>query len=86
MQVCTVKHTKSDSKSANHTAIRQSPYYHNCKLLSPDGSLLAIVDRKKLDWYSERNLGGKDNDDGKSGIKTLIDHLYHGLLILCRNC
>lgn len=50
---------KTDGKTASHMAVRQSPYYHNCKLLSPDGSLLAIVDRKKLDWYSQRDLGGK---------------------------
>ena len=52
------KHTKNVSKSASHMAVRRSPYYHNCKLLSPDGSLLATVDRSKLDWYSQRGLGG----------------------------
>ena len=61
MQTPAVKavHFKADSKPAGHMVVRQSPYYHNCKLLSPDGSLLAIVDRKKLDWYSQRDLGGK---------------------------
>ena len=52
-------HSNSVSKPASLMAVRQTPYYHNCKLLSPDGTLLAIVDQKKLDWYSQRALGGK---------------------------
>ena len=69
-------------------AVRQSPYYHNCKLLSPDGSLLAIVDRKKLDWYAERNLGGKITlsiimvNQGKTSIITCIMDFS----FFCRNC
>ena len=52
-------HGNSVNKPASLMAVRQTPYYHNCKLLSPDGTLLAIVDQKKLDWYSQRALGGK---------------------------
>ena len=52
-------HNNSVNKPASQMAVRQTPYYHNCKLLSPDGTLLAIVDRKKLDWYSQRALGGE---------------------------
>ena len=35
---------------------RQSPLYHNCQLLAPDGSLLSTVDKKKVEWYLQRGL------------------------------
>lgn len=67
-QIPTVKaaHVKAGSKPSANMVVRQSPYYHNCKLLSPDGSLLAIVDRKKLDWYTQRDLGGRMNRNQKN--------------------
>lgn len=38
---------------------RQSPLYHNCQLLAPDGSLLSTVDKKKVEWYLQRGLASK---------------------------
>ena len=50
--------SKVDDKPHHNQLVCQQPYYHNCRLLAPDGTLLSIVSRKKLDWYLERNLGG----------------------------
>ena len=40
---------------------RQSPLYHNCQLLAPDGSLLSTVDKKKVEWYLQRGLASKSH-------------------------
>ena len=50
--------SKVDDKPHHNQLVCQQPYYHNCRLLAPDGTLLSIVSRKKLDWYLERDLGG----------------------------
>lgn len=39
--------------------IRQSPLYHNCQLIAPDGTLLSTVDIKKVEWYLSKGLGGE---------------------------
>ena len=39
---------------------RQTPLYHNCQLLAPDGTLLSVVDHKKIQWYRDRHLGSKE--------------------------
>lgn len=41
-------------------SVRQTPLYHNCQLLAPDGTLLSTVDRKKVEWYLSKGLGGID--------------------------
>lgn len=41
----------------------KKPVYENCKLLAPDGFCLANCDRKKAEWYVERNLGTVVNED-----------------------
>jgi hypothetical protein len=35
---------------------RKQPIYGNCKILSPDGILLCRTQRKRTDWYTDRNL------------------------------
>ena len=40
-------------------SVRQTPLYHNCQLIAPDGTLLSTVDMKKVDWYLSKKLGGK---------------------------
>ncbi|XP_026694356.2 exonuclease 3'-5' domain-containing protein 2-like isoform X1 [Ciona intestinalis] len=35
---------------------RKQPLYDNCKLQAPDGQLLATCDRKKANWYIEKEL------------------------------
>lgn len=52
------------NQSCNHQTrttaynLRQTPLYHNCQLLSPDGTLLSTVDIKKVEWYLDKGLGG----------------------------
>ena len=40
-------------------SVRQTPLYHNCRLLAPDGSLLSVMDHKKIQWYLDRHLGSE---------------------------
>jgi hypothetical protein len=37
---------------------RRTRLYHNCKLLAPDGQLLSTIDKRKLEWYLQKGLGG----------------------------
>ena len=37
--------------------VRKSPLYMNCMLAAPDGSRLCTLDRKKADWYIEKEIG-----------------------------
>lgn len=39
--------------------VRKTPLYDNCRLLAPDGSLLSVVDHKKIQWYLGRHLGSE---------------------------
>lgn len=34
----------------------KSPVYHNCRIYANDGRLLCYCDRRKLEWYVQRNL------------------------------
>ncbi|XP_058058316.1 exonuclease 3'-5' domain-containing protein 2 [Anopheles bellator] len=36
---------------------RTKPLYHNCLLEAPDGELLCTCDRRKAEWYVQRELG-----------------------------
>ena len=56
----------SSSKSKGRTSMkrlskaykpRQKIMYHNCRLLSPDGTLLATIDKNKAEWYLGKDLG-----------------------------
>ena len=55
------KKTSSDSNltkiSDNSIPIRKTPLYHNCLLIAPDGCLLCTCDKKKAEWYVNKNLG-----------------------------
>ncbi|KAL3635438.1 hypothetical protein CASFOL_019985 [Castilleja foliolosa] len=41
----------------------KSPVYHNCKIYANDGRLLCYCDRRKLEWYVNRNLAKLVEDD-----------------------
>ncbi|XP_027170056.1 protein RRP6-like 3 [Coffea eugenioides] len=41
----------------------KSPVYHNCRIFANDGRLLCYCDRKKLDWYLNRDLARLVEDD-----------------------
>ncbi|KAL9145069.1 hypothetical protein ABFS82_13G015000 [Erythranthe guttata] len=41
----------------------KSPVYHNCKIYANDGRLLCYCDRRKLEWYVNRNLAKPVEDD-----------------------
>lgn len=43
--------------SSKNGATRKSPLYKNCILTAPDGSRLRCLDRKKADWYIDKELG-----------------------------
>ncbi|XP_052890506.1 exonuclease 3'-5' domain-containing protein 2 [Anopheles moucheti] len=36
---------------------RSKPLYHNCLMQAPDGELLCTCDRRKAEWYVQRELG-----------------------------
>lgn len=44
----------------------KSPVYHNCKIYADDGRLLCYCDRRKLEWYLNRNLAKLVEDDPPS--------------------
>ena len=55
------KKTSSDSNlkqiSESSFPTRKTPLYHNCLLIAPDGCLLCTCDKKKAEWYVNKNLG-----------------------------
>ena len=52
---CTTE--KSLIKPYKRGTVRKSPLYMNCMLAAPDGSRLCTLDRKKADWYIEKEIG-----------------------------
>eukprot|EP00761_Pharyngomonas_kirbyi_P008090 gb/GECH01008101.1/.p1 GENE.gb/GECH01008101.1/~~gb/GECH01008101.1/.p1 ORF type:complete len:331 (+),score=80.79 gb/GECH01008101.1/:1-993(+) len=46
---------KTHHQSPPHATLTK-PLYENCSILSPDGTLMARVGKKKLEWYLNRNL------------------------------
>ncbi|XP_051125461.1 protein RRP6-like 3 isoform X2 [Andrographis paniculata] len=44
----------------------KSPVYHNCKIYANDGRLLCYCDRRKLEWYINRNLAKLVEEDPPS--------------------
>ena len=55
------KKTSSDKNltkiSSPSIPSRKTPLYHNCLLTAPDGCLLCTCDRKKAEWYVNKDLG-----------------------------
>ncbi|CAM0906038.1 unnamed protein product [Alopecurus aequalis] len=50
----------------------KSPVYHNCRIYASDGRLLCYCDRKKLEWYIQRDLA-KLVEDNPPGIMLLFE-------------
>ncbi|KAL6840624.1 hypothetical protein ACP4OV_029488 [Aristida adscensionis] len=50
----------------------KSPVYHNCRTYASDGRLLCYCDRKKLEWYTQRNLA-KLIEDNPPAIMLLFE-------------
>lgn len=50
----------------------KSPVYHNCRIYAGDGRLLCYCDRKKLEWYVQRNLA-KLIEDSPPAIMLLFE-------------
>uniref|UniRef100_A0A0D9WZE4 HRDC domain-containing protein n=1 Tax=Leersia perrieri TaxID=77586 RepID=A0A0D9WZE4_9ORYZ len=50
----------------------KSPVYHNCRIYASDGRLLCYCDRKKLEWYIQRNLA-KLIEDNPPAIMLLFE-------------
>ena len=48
---------KTSIKPYKRGTVRKSPLYMNCMLAAPDGSRLCTLDRKKADWYIEKEIG-----------------------------
>uniref|UniRef100_A0A1I8M6E0 Exonuclease 3'-5' domain-containing protein 2 n=1 Tax=Musca domestica TaxID=7370 RepID=A0A1I8M6E0_MUSDO len=61
------KRTESDVKKMQlrkyTTSSRSKVLYDNCLLEAPDGELLCTIDKRKAQWYVERNLGSEVNSD-----------------------
>lgn len=54
---------KVKDKETRAYVLRQRPLYYNCYLLAPDGESLCTCDIKKAEWYIEKGLADKVNDD-----------------------
>ncbi|KAI3457347.1 hypothetical protein Pfo_014010 [Paulownia fortunei] len=50
----------------------KSPVYHNCKIYANDGRLLCYCDRRKLEWYLNRDLA-KLIEDNPPSIMLLFE-------------
>lgn len=50
-------------KETRAYVLRQRPLYYNCYLIAPDGESLCTCDIKKAEWYIEKGLADKVNDD-----------------------
>ncbi|XP_050901257.1 protein RRP6-like 3 isoform X3 [Lathyrus oleraceus] len=50
----------------------KSPVYHNCRIFANDGRLLCYCDRKKLEWYLNRDLA-KLVEEEPPGIMLLFE-------------
>jgi hypothetical protein len=53
------RRTKQSRTVSSHT----KRLYENCKMLSPDGKLIATTDRRKMDWYLTRGLAKLEAED-----------------------
>lgn len=71
------RHAKHDGKkSSRELFVRKfsckSPVYHNCRIYANDGRLLCYCDRRKLEWYVQRNLA-KLVDENPPAIMLLFE-------------
>ncbi|XP_020095503.1 protein RRP6-like 3 isoform X2 [Ananas comosus] len=62
------KLTPTNNKKASRELFIQkfsckSPVYHNCRIYATDGRLLCYCDRRKLEWYLQRNLAKMVEED-----------------------
>lgn len=56
-----------------HRMISNKPLYENCKLYAPDNTLLCTCDKKKIEWYLNKNLAlPVEQPDGKPIAAKLI--------------
>ncbi|XAR55382.1 Ribonuclease D [Bertholletia excelsa] len=71
------KNRKQAGKKASRELFVQkfsckSPVYHNCRIYANDGRLLCYCDRRKLEWYLQRNLA-KLVDENPPAIMLLFE-------------
>ncbi|KAF7015520.1 hypothetical protein CFC21_029346 [Triticum aestivum] len=68
--------TPPNKKASRESFIKKfsckSPVYHNCRIYASDGRLLCYCDRKKLEWYIQRDLA-KLVEDNPPGIMLLFE-------------
>ncbi|GAB2256784.1 hypothetical protein Droror1_Dr00022843 [Drosera rotundifolia] len=72
-----VKNAKKVGKKASREMFAQkfsckSPVYHNCRIYANDGRLLCYCDRRKLEWYLQRDLAKLVEED-PPGIMLLFE-------------
>ncbi|KAL9259092.1 RRP6-like 3-like protein [Drosera capensis] len=72
-----VKNAKKVGKKASRELFAQkfsckSPVYHNCRIYANDGRLLCYCDRRKLEWYLQRDLAKLVEED-PPGIMLLFE-------------
>ncbi|XP_060187710.1 protein RRP6-like 3 isoform X2 [Lycium barbarum] len=63
-----LKNSKQFAKKASRKLFVQkfsckSPVYHNCRIYANDGRLLCYCDRRKFEWYVNRNLAKLIEED-----------------------
>ncbi|XP_058729635.1 protein RRP6-like 3 isoform X1 [Vicia villosa] len=67
------QHSKKDSRNSFVKKFScKSPVYHNCRIFANDGRLLCYCDRKKLEWYLNRDLA-KFVEEDPPGIMLLFE-------------
>ncbi|XP_050068742.1 exonuclease 3'-5' domain-containing protein 2 [Anopheles maculipalpis] len=54
-KLLTAQNNQKPNKRYHST--RTKPLYHNCLMQAPDGELLCTCDRRKAEWYVQRELG-----------------------------
>ena len=68
--------TPPNKKASRESFIKKfsckSPVYHNCRIYASDERLLCYCDRKKLEWYIQRDLA-KLVEDNPPGIMLLFE-------------
>lgn len=63
---------------------RNKSFYHNCQLQAPDGEPLCVCNTKKINWYLNKNLAVKIQDDPliirltfEPAGRPILDNVYY---------
>ncbi|GKB74276.1 hypothetical protein Tco_0935688, partial [Tanacetum coccineum] len=57
------KFSKKVARKASQDHFCKSPVYHDCRIYANDGRLISYCDRRKLEWYLQRDLAKLVDED-----------------------